>query len=122
MFDYITTHSIVLSVITFVILLLAIMVVLGKSMHENKPTKVHYFLFLLMIPLVLMPFIDSYSTSESIKENTKYFNDGTTIKCFGGLTPYLVSKDRGWSLDGMSFIKDDFIADATRCTLAETKK
>jgi len=115
MFEHIGTKVVVLSIFCIVLLLFAVMLGLGKSMHEKKPAKVHYFLFLLMILAAIMPFIDSYYTTKYINENTKMFNDGITMKCYGGFTPYLVSKDNGWTLSGESFIKGDFTTDLTRC-------
>jgi hypothetical protein len=119
MFEHIETKVVVLSIFCVVLLLFAVMLVLGKSMHEKKPTKVHYFLFVLMIPAAIMPFMDSYYTTKYINNNTKMFNDGVTMKCYGGFTPYLVSKENGWTISGESFTKDDFIADRTRCFLPE---
>jgi len=115
MFEHIETKFVVLSIFCVVLLLFAVMITVGKSIHEKKPTKAHYVLFMLMIPAIIMPFMDSYYTTKDINENTKMFNEGITMKCYGGFTPYLVSKDKGWTISGESFIKEDFIADMTRC-------
>jgi len=119
MFENIETKTVIMSIFLIVLLLFAVMLALGKSMHEKKPTKAHYILFVLMIPAAIMPFIDSYYTTKYINDNTKLFNDGVTMKCYGGFTPYLVSRDNGWTLSGESFVKEDFIADMTRCSPPE---
>lgn len=119
MFDHIETKLVIASLFCIGLLLLAVMLALGKSMHKNKPTKAHYILFALMIPAAIIPFMDSYYTTKYINDNTKLFNEGVTIKCYGGFTPYLVSKENGWSIHAESFVKEEFIADMTRCSPPE---
>ena len=70
---------------------------------------------------VTMPFVNGYQNYTTITENIKQFRDAKSLECYSGANSYLVSKQRGWELDGEQFLKGDLLMSVLRCSLREGK-
>lgn len=119
MFEDIELKLVVVSIVLVVILLLALVAVHVKSKEEPELKVVKYFLIPLMGIAIVMPFYSADTKHNTTLQNTKFYNEGVPMKCFGGFTPYIISKESGWSIRGKSFVKEDFVADMTRCFMLE---
>lgn len=80
--------------------------------------KLFYLIFVLAMGI---PYMIGYQNYHTITKNIKEFRDHKSLECYSGTDSYLVSKQRGWELDGEKFLKEDLLVSVHRCSLREGK-
>jgi len=115
MFEYINPGFLLLGGLTIFAVILATMVVAGKSYSEGERTKAPFIGFITIALMITLILFDGYTTKNTIDKNIALFQKGTELQCATLGTSYLVSKKTGWNLHKEAFTKNSILLDARYC-------
>lgn len=116
MFEYINHGFILTSGILLFMAFSIFILEYGKTIEEGTTYKINKFVVFVVVFAIAMPLYDAHSTNSIIDSNVKSFNKREALKCFGGFSAYLVSKESGWELRGDSFLKESLLIRADSCS------
>ena len=103
----------IIKVTIALIILFVVTFAFPGSLKKYIPLSV--FVFVSIIAILI------YARESSISENIQYFKNGDNLICQAkDENLYLVSKEKGWSVKDIYFLKDSLLIDTNRCKRKES--
>lgn len=111
MFGFVDENVIRISIA--LIILLFVTFIFSSSLKKYIPLSI--FVFVSIIAILI------YARESSISKNIKYFKSGNNLICQAkDENLYLVSKEKGWSIKDIYFLKDSLLIEANHCKRKES--
>ncbi len=106
MFGFVDENTIKISIALIILFVVAF--IFPGSLKKYIPLSI--FVFVSIIAILI------YARESSISDNTKYFKNGDNLICQAkDENLYLVSKEKGWSIKDIYFLKDSLLIEANHC-------